>query len=96
MNAAPDAIGYGVARDAPFFVVLNAGSGKHEDEDVRVAVQRTLTSAGRTVFVQEVSDAAELADVARDAVARTVFLRTFVLPVRSSSTRVCSRCKLGS
>jgi diacylglycerol kinase family enzyme len=60
----------GVAPTAPLFIVLNAGSGKHEAEDVRVTIGVTLTSAGRTFFLHEVSDPTELDSVIRHVVAQ--------------------------
>jgi len=59
-----------VAVDAPLFIVMNAGSGKHEDEDVRTVIETTLTHAGRAYFVHEVTDPEKLGDIAREAVAR--------------------------
>jgi diacylglycerol kinase family enzyme len=53
-----------VASDAPLFVVMNAGSGKHEEQDVRVVIEATLTSAGRSFTVHEVTDPATLGAVA--------------------------------
>lgn len=58
-----------VPAEAPFFIVLNAGSGKHEGEDVRLVIQTALTSAGRAFVLHEVTDPAELANVAKAAVA---------------------------
>jgi diacylglycerol kinase family enzyme len=59
-----------VATGAPLFIVINAGSGKHEDADARTVIETTLTHAGRPYFVHEVKDPAALADVAREAVLR--------------------------
>jgi diacylglycerol kinase family enzyme len=58
-----------VSAAAPFFIVLNAGSGKHAGEDVRLTIQAALTSAGRTFSLHEVTDPTELAEVAASAVA---------------------------
>jgi diacylglycerol kinase family enzyme len=63
-------IAHGVGPDAPLFIVFNAGSGKHESDEVRVAIQATLTSAGRTFFLHEASDPTKLDSVVRDVVAQ--------------------------
>ncbi len=55
--------------DAPLFIVMNAGSGKHGEEDVRAVIETTLTSAGRPFVVHEVTDPSELASVAAAVVA---------------------------
>jgi diacylglycerol kinase family enzyme len=60
--------GVPVAPDAPLFIVMNAGSGKHEGEDVRPTVEATLTSAGRTFSVREVKDPHELEAAAKEVV----------------------------
>jgi diacylglycerol kinase family enzyme len=67
LTAAPSATstdGVAVPPDAPLFIVMNAGSGKHEGEDVRQAIEATLTSAGREFSVHEVEDPAKLGTVA--------------------------------
>ena len=69
-SSLPGALARVVSADAPLFIVINAGSGKHEDEDVRTVIETTLTHAGRAYSVHEVSDPAALGDVAREAVAR--------------------------
>lgn len=60
--------GAGVDGAAPFFIVMNAGSGKHEGEDVRLTVETTLASAGRQFSVHEVEDPAALPSVAAGVV----------------------------
>lgn len=59
-----------VAADAPIFVVMNAGSGSHADEDVRAVIRDALESAGRTVSVHEVDEPDALESVASDVVER--------------------------
>ncbi len=59
-----------VSPSAPLFIVLNASSGKHDGEDVRLVIETTLTSAGRRFEIAAVDDAAELKASAADAVAR--------------------------
>lgn len=55
--------------DAPFFIILNAGSGHAETELRRSTIEDVLTQAGRRFNLVMVDDAAELADVARRTVA---------------------------
>jgi diacylglycerol kinase family enzyme len=57
-----------VAVEAPLFIVLNVGSGKHGDEDVRGAIEAALFEAGRTYFFHEVGNPEDLAPVARNVV----------------------------
>jgi diacylglycerol kinase family enzyme len=59
-----------VPDDAPLFIVMNAGSGKHEGEDVRLVVETTLTSAGRQFSIDEVEDPEKLGAVAAAVVER--------------------------
>jgi diacylglycerol kinase family enzyme len=59
-----------VPEGAPLFIVLNAGSGKHEGEDVRLVVEATLTSAGRQFSIDEVDDPEKLGTVAAAVVER--------------------------
>jgi diacylglycerol kinase family enzyme len=57
-----------VPADAPLFIVMNRGSGKHDDEDVRLVIEATLTSAGRTFAIDEVAEPEKLAEAAARAV----------------------------
>lgn len=53
---------------APFFVVLNGGSGSQDAIDAKATIERVLGAAGRKHRVTMVSDAARLQDVARSTV----------------------------
>jgi diacylglycerol kinase family enzyme len=53
--------------DAPFFIVLNAGSGKLDASVTRAAIETVLREAGREHEVFEVVDASRLQDTARSA-----------------------------
>jgi diacylglycerol kinase family enzyme len=57
-----------VAADAPLYIVMNRGSGKHEGEDVRLVIETTLTSAGRAFVLDEVTEPDKLAEAAARAV----------------------------
>lgn len=59
-----------VPPDAPIFIVMNAGSGHHAGEDVRLVIETTLTSAGRPFSLHEVDDPGQLQHVAADVVER--------------------------
>ena len=67
-GAAANGEGFAVARDAPLFVVMNPGSGKHEHEDVRSVIRTALASAGRSVTLHEVERPEALKNVAREVV----------------------------
>ena len=54
---------------APFFIVLNAGSGHDDADDARATIERVLTQAGRAHTVHLVDKPARLHDIARDTVA---------------------------
>jgi diacylglycerol kinase family enzyme len=62
--------GDSVSPEAPIFIVMNAGSGHHEGEDVRLVIQTALANAGRTVSFHEVSQPGDLKSVANDVVER--------------------------
>ena len=53
---------------APFFIVLNAGSGQHDALQTRALIERLLTEAGRSCELRLVGDSSRLADIARVAV----------------------------
>jgi diacylglycerol kinase family enzyme len=55
--------------DAPFFIILNAGSGHAETEVRRSTIEEILTQAGRRFHLLMVDDAASLAGIAQRAVA---------------------------
>lgn len=58
------------APDAPLFIVINQGSGKHEGETPRETIAALLAAAGRRHAFLVVEDPAKIVDVARAAVAR--------------------------
>lgn len=55
--------------DAPLFIVLNVGSGKHDAAEVRRALEAELSAAQRTFTLHEVKAPPELAATAERAVA---------------------------
>ncbi|MBA3598833.1 MAG: diacylglycerol kinase [Methylibium sp.] len=59
-----------VDADAPFFIVLNAGSGKRDASETRAAIETVLGEAGRTCEVFEVKDASRLQETARSALGK--------------------------
>lgn len=58
--------------DAPFFIVLNAGSGHSETELRRSTIESVLAGAGRRCVLELVDDPAELATKARKLAVRAV------------------------
>ena len=52
---------------APFFIVLNAGSGSSETEERRSVIDEVLTQAGRTFQLALVDDPENIADIAARA-----------------------------
>lgn len=59
-----------MAPDAPLFIVLNRGSGKHADEDVRVTIETILAGAGRELSIHEVQEPTQLENIAAEVVAQ--------------------------
>jgi diacylglycerol kinase family enzyme len=57
-----------IPADAPFFVVMNAGSGRRQTDATRALLERELGGAGRRFELRLVDDPAELAASARMAV----------------------------
>lgn len=57
-----------VAADAPFFIVMNAGSGRKQSDETRAALEQTLGRAGRKFEIRVVDDPSQLAHTARQAV----------------------------
>ena len=57
-----------IPADAPFFVVMNAGSGRRQTDPTRAVLERELGGAGRRFELRLVDDPAELAASARMAV----------------------------
>lgn len=60
------------APDAPFFVVINAGSGHVDAKEVMACISGILDEAGRRYEFLKVSDPTELSAVADDAVKRAI------------------------
>ncbi|SAL12095.1 Putative lipid kinase [Caballeronia arvi] len=58
-----------LAADAPFFIVMNAGSGRRQSDATRTVLERELGAAGRRFDLRIVDDPRRLASVARDAAA---------------------------
>ena len=69
-EAVPKGASATVSSHAPIFIVMNAGSGHHEGEDVRDTIRAALESAGRTFSLHEVSEPDALQSVAKQAVER--------------------------
>ncbi|OXC79112.1 Transcription regulator containing diacylglycerol kinase catalytic protein [Caballeronia sordidicola] len=57
-----------IAADAPFIVVMNAGSGRKQSDKTRAALEETLGRAGRQFDVRLVEQPSRLADTALEAV----------------------------
>jgi len=57
-----------IAADAPFFIVMNAGSGRKQSDETRVALEDILRRAGRKFEIRIVAEPSQLADTARQAV----------------------------
>jgi diacylglycerol kinase family enzyme len=89
--------GIAVRPNAPLFIVMNAGSGKHEDDDVRLVIRSTLTGAGRPFSLHEVDDAARLKDVANEVVALARAARGVVVAAGGDGTiNTVAEATLGS
>jgi diacylglycerol kinase family enzyme len=56
-----------IDRDAPFFIVMNAGSGRKQADETHAVLERELGAAGRRFELCLVDDPTQLADVARKA-----------------------------
>ncbi len=56
------------ARRGPFFVVLNAGSGRHNGDEQQALIARTLEQGGREFEFLLIDDPARISEVARRAV----------------------------
>src|SRR5215207_607582 len=59
-----------IAADAPFLIVLNVGSGKHDAGEVRATIEASLNEAKRSFTLHEVTEASELPRVASEDVAK--------------------------
>ena len=56
--------------DAPFYIVLNAGSGHSDTDEASVAIAAVLQAAGRSHEILRVDDPERLRQIAKDAVAK--------------------------
>lgn len=65
-----EAAAIAVAPDAPFFIVLNAGSGRDDAAARQATIEGVLDAAGRRHEVHRVDDPKRLQQVAQDTVAR--------------------------
>lgn len=61
-----------IPADAPFFIVMNAGSGRQQSAQTRAILERELGAAGRRYELRLVDDPAELGMIARRAVADAI------------------------
>ena len=57
-----------IAADASFIIVMNAGSGRKQSDETRVALEETLGAAGRQFDVRLVERPSQFADITRQAV----------------------------
>ncbi|BCQ25205.1 diacylglycerol kinase [Caballeronia sp. NK8] len=69
LSAASAEIGESLAADAPFFIVMNAGSGRQQADATREVLERELGAAGRRFVLRVVDDPRRLASVARETAA---------------------------
>jgi diacylglycerol kinase family enzyme len=56
-----------LAADAPFFIVMNAGSGRRQSDETRAMLERELGAAGRRFELRIVDDPRDLAHAARES-----------------------------
>ena len=57
-----------IAANAPLFIVVNSGSGKHEGQDVRQSIESTLAAAGRAYSIFQIDDPDQLPSTAEAVV----------------------------
>ncbi|HEX5693571.1 MAG TPA: diacylglycerol kinase family protein, partial [Arenimonas sp.] len=74
------------APDAPLFIVINQGSGKHEGETPRETIAALLEAAGRRHEFIVIEDAGDIAGVAEAAVARAKAEQGIVVAVGGDGT----------
>lgn len=58
------------APDAPFFIVLNAGSGSAETELRRSTIEEVIRGAGRICHLEVIDDPSKIGDIARELARR--------------------------
>ncbi len=74
------------APDAPLFIVINEGSGKHEGETPRETIAALLEAAGRRHEFIAVRDPAHIAEAAKAAIARARAQQGVVVAVGGDGT----------
>lgn len=62
--------GIAVAPNAPFFILMNSASGKHDGNDVRLEIENAFAQAGRRFSIEAVDDTPSLKSKTRDVVQR--------------------------
>jgi diacylglycerol kinase family enzyme len=75
-----------VLATGPLMIVLNRGSGKHAEDDVRLIIEAELTAAGRPFSVREVEEPSQLHDFAAQAVAEARTLGGVVVAAGGDGT----------
>ncbi|MHB1244847.1 MAG: diacylglycerol/lipid kinase family protein [Sulfuriferula sp.] len=75
-----------VEPDAPFFIVLNVGSGSNDTAKTRAIIEAVLTQAGRVHHISLVEDPARLHDLARQAVEKAQSRRGVVVAAGGDGT----------
>ncbi len=82
---------------APFFLVLNRGSGHQNGDEVRRVVEQAFAEAGRSLSIEEVSDPSELSNVAARVVERAQRERGIVVAAGGDGTiNTVAEATLGS
>ncbi len=82
---------------APFFIVLNAGSGHDDADATRSTIETSLTDAGRAHHVMLVEDPSELPEVSAKAVAEAQAQHGVVVAVGGDGTiNAVAQAVLGS
>ena len=83
--------------DEPFFIVLNNGSGRHEDGEVEATIREGLRQGGRHFEVLPVSEGKELPGVAAKAVTQAREAGGIVVAAgRDGTLNAVARAVLGS
>ena len=88
--------------DAPFFIVLNAGSGSSETALRRSTIEKVLSEAGRTFHLTMVDEPEKLGEIARGVVAKAKAAGGIVVAAGGDGTinsvareTVASGCRFG-
>lgn len=86
-----------ISPSAPFFIVLNAGSGHDDTSVTRTIIETALTEAGREYHIMLVEDASQLPQVSTEAVARAQALDGVVVAAGGDGTiNAVAQAVLGS